>query len=192
MLGKRKWLALAVSVSLLLGTTPGAQGLLFALEEPAIIIRKIKSFLEVGLEELNGLVLYSDERTPVADAPVRVWSTAENKFVYETTTDEKGAFKIPVLPEGFYYVVFGDRVIVEVFVDASVRPVGQPLWVIAPRGKPALTPAQISRILAEPTGAGRGLLRGIIIMTAGGAVAVGVLGLTGAFKEKEKKVIVSP
>ena len=198
MLRERKWLALALCVSLLFGSMPGVQCLLFAQEEaPPLLISKTKTFLEVGLEELSGTVFYSDLRTRVTGSPVRVWSRKDNKFVYETTTDEKGAYKIPVLPEGYYYVVFGDRLILEILVDASVRRVGRPHNVVVPRGKSGLTLEQLSRMLRpaeieDNTGGAtrnRQLLRSVIILGTATLIVGVILYRAWGHPGREKKIV---
>jgi len=160
----QKLLAVGVCVAFLVGTLPGVQALLLAQETPSRIVRKAKSLLEVKAEALKGQALYSDEKTPVGRATVRIWSAEENKFVYEGTADADGAFTIPALDEGFYYMVIADRVVMEILVSASLRTPQRPLRVIVPRGKPALTPGQLARMLGSganeagnPAGGSRGL-----------------------------------
>jgi hypothetical protein len=137
-------------ISFLLSSIPGLQQSLLAQERrPRRIIRKIKSFIEVQPEELRGLLLYSDEKTPVSSAPVRVWSTSENRFIYATRSTKRGAYRIPKLAEDFYYFIFADRVILEIVVDASSERANHPLYVIIPKGKPGLTSEQLSRMLSS-------------------------------------------
>lgn len=185
-------MSLLTALAVLLAWGPGSQGLLFAAdgETPAAV--KYASHLEMKPGPLNGQVLYTDGKTPAAKVPVRVWSVKEKKFVYETTTDDEGNYKIPELAEGKYLAVFGDRVIVDLRVSDAALPVKKPFNVIIPEGKPLLTREElVAELSGEKEGVPR-ILRTVIIIGAATVTAVGVVALAGGFKGEERRRIVSP
>jgi hypothetical protein len=38
--------------------------------------------------------------------PIRLWDIQKRDFIFETTTDEHGAFRLPMLEPGRYFVTF--------------------------------------------------------------------------------------
>ena len=96
------------ALAMLLVTGPGSPRLLLAAEGQTAAEAKYSSYVEVKPGALNGQVLYPDGKTPATKVPVRVWSVAQKTFVHQTTTDEKGTYKLPKLEPGPYLVIFGD------------------------------------------------------------------------------------
>jgi hypothetical protein len=103
---------------------------------------------------LTGKVLYPDGKTPVAKAPVRVWSVEEKKFICQAVTDDQGAYELPRLEPGCYVVVFGDRARVELLVADDAKRPAEPLNVLIPHGKVFFYPAQVARELAAGSAPG--------------------------------------
>ena len=198
----RPWLVTAVVVSLVYGSAPGVGDVVFAQEgasgmKPASTnLSKFAKSVAVKPGEFTGRVLYPDGVIPAADAPVRVWSVAENRFVYETTTDRSGNYKLPALKEGRYLLVFGDRVVVDLRVDASAKLTGQPINVIMPRGKALLSREEIAEELARlgegkgPRAEGGRLLRTRLMYGGAGLAAIGLVGF--AVAQDGGRTIVSP
>jgi hypothetical protein len=135
------WLPTVALIALLSGLLSTSGALLLAQEQkpqaqnardPADI--SYSQYVHAKPGELTGTVLYADGKTPAAKVPVRLWSTEQGKFTQETSTDEKGAYKLSALAAGRYLVVFGDRVYVDLRVDDEATPAGGPLNIIIPRG----------------------------------------------------------
>ena len=199
----RHWLTTVVVASLVFGSAPGFGVAVFAEEgapgtKPASTeLSKSAKSVAVKPGELTGRVLYPDGVIPAADAPVRVWSVAEKRSVYETTTDSSGNYKLPALKEGRYFLVFGDRVVVDLRVDASAKLTGQPINVIIPRGKALLSREEIAEELAllsegkRPRAGGGRLLR-TRLMYGGAALAAIGLGFAVTQDGDGGRTIVSP
>jgi len=189
----QKWLAVAVAVSLLIATTPGLRGEVAAENRAVgIVEHKISHFFEMAAGELSGTVLYSDGKTPVGEAPVRVWSAKEEKFIFETTTDKRGAYVIGELSPGTYYVIFADRVVSIVHVKSKAFAQMGLLNVVIPKGTPGLSREEISAMLAR---AGQGfpklkLLPTIII--AGLIAAAIAIPLALADDDDKHRAVTSP
>lgn len=112
---------------------------------------KYRQFALVKPGELKGRVLYPDLNSPAAEVPVRVWDVQKREFVQTQSTDKDGSYCLSELEPGRYFVVFGDRVNVDLRVvkDADVEP--GPLNVIIPRGQPVfarMEPVQRSAVLS--------------------------------------------
>ncbi len=189
-------LSVLTALAMLLVTGTGSPRLLLAVEGETAAEVKYSSYLEVKPGELKGQVLYPEGKTPAAKVPVRVWSVEEKKFVHQTTTDEKGNYKLPALKPGRYLVIFGDRVSVDLRVSKEIEGAVKPLNVIIPRGQVFFAPGQMEVELVgeEAEGAeGDRLLSSLLIFGGGAVTAVGILWAAGALdREVEKKVIVSP
>ena len=180
----RRWVAVVVSVALLYSSMPWNGCLLFAAGTAAAAASS--QVATISTQELSGKLLYPDGETPVAAAPVRVWSVAQKKFIYQTTTDAKGAYTLPQMSPGRYVLVYGDRVRVNLVVTAGKEPFVKFLNVIIPRGIPLVTEEQLAAELAGGAVAGgaaatAALLTAIVIAVAGGLLAVGVVGAAGGF-----------
>lgn len=186
--------SVVVAVALLLVGGPGSPRVLLAAEGGTAAEVTYSRYLEVKPGELGGQVLYPDGRTPAAKVPVRVWSVQEKKFVYQTTTDEKGHYTVPKLAPGRYLVLFGDRVSVDLRVVETATFAGKPLNVIIPRGRVFLAPEELELELAGEEEEGRRRLLGaLLIVGAGGATAVAIVAVAGGFEHAaKKKAIVSP
>lgn len=71
--------------------------------------------MELIPEEVNGVVLFPDGQTPVADLPIRVWDADQEKILFRTSTDRDGIFKLPEVPTGRLFIYVG-RMRIEVRV----------------------------------------------------------------------------
>ena len=78
----------------------------------SVIGAEYRHYYETISSEITGFVLFSDGKTPANDVPIRLWSFAQEKYVYETETDDDGFYKLPKLPIGTYQLEF-DRIRVE-------------------------------------------------------------------------------
>jgi hypothetical protein len=86
-------------------------------------------------DKITGLVLYSDGKTPVKNAQIRVWDVQKDEYIHKTRTDEFGAYELPKLELGEYRVSF-DQVQLELqIVEQSHATVQYPhnIIVIIPR-----------------------------------------------------------
>lgn len=180
--GVRKWLAMWVVAALIFGCVPQGSGLLYAAEKTNAA--KYSEFLLVKPGAFSGKVLYTDGKTPATQVPVRVWNIAQKKFVQTAATDENGAYKLPELAPGRYFVVFGDRVCVDLRVDEKAKLAPQPLNVVIPKGKAyaAPEPEAMERVVVAGGEGAEGsstLLKGGIIVGAAGATAIGIAAGTG-------------
>ncbi len=183
-----KWVAWLVAVALVFSSTPGLSGPLFAADKTKAI--KYREFLVVSPGEIIGKVLYPDGKTPAATVPVRVWSTSKKKFVFEATTDKKGAYKLPKLATDGYFVVYGDRVSVDLRVEEKAKQTLRWLNVIIPRGKVFFAAERQAGELWGELGLERAaLLKSLILIGAGGATAVGIIAATGNLGEETKKIV---
>jgi len=166
---------------------------LLAQEAGSAATVKYSQYLEIKPGELKGRVLYPDGKTPAAKVPVRVWSPKEKKFVQQTTTDEKGNYKLAALEPGRYLLIFGDRVSVELRVVKSAAAAARPLEVIIPRGRAFFSPEEMQVELAKEGGGGESkLLKTLLI---GGLVVTAVavpLALSSGGGGHHHRGIVSP
>ena len=62
--------------------------------------------LKTVSDKITGLVLYSDGKTPVKNAQIRVWDVKQEKYIHKTSTDKFGAYELPKLELGEYRVTF--------------------------------------------------------------------------------------
>lgn len=187
--------------------SPAAGALGATSGEPSVAAGYARS-VEMKPGALTGKLLYSDGKTPVAKAPVRVWSVTDQEFVLEAMTDEKGAYNLGQLEEGRYLIVFGDRVTVEIRVAKDAKDGVSTLDVIVPRGKVAFAQmaqqqrAVVLTVVAATEGqgdgeegekggegGGGGLLHTVVVGAAGGLIAVAVIDIFDPFEEKK---VVSP
>ncbi len=167
--------------------------------------------VEMRPGELTGKLLYSDGKTPVTKAPVRVWSVENKGLVLEVLTDEKGAYSLGKLEEGRYLIVFGDRVTVKLRVAKDAKDGVSTLDVIVPHGQVAfaqMAQQQRTVVLAAltlvgateeegdgegggggGTGGGGGLRGTAVIGTAGALIAVAVIDIFDLFEDEDKKVV---
>jgi len=196
-----KPLAMAAVVALICSTFPRPADTLFAQQQsvpqpaPAVAYSQ---FMSVKPGPLNGLVLYTDGQTPAAQVLVRVWSVEQAKFVLDITTDDKGAYQISELAPGRYFVVFGDRVYVDLRVDEKAQFAGGPLNVIIPRGEVVfaqMAPDQRFATLktlgnTKPEGEQAAIagvpLRTLLIVGGGTATAVGTVVAINALGEEHE------
>lgn len=206
-----------VAAMLLCSPPRGIRGWLCAQErdgsqQPRVV--KYSQFATVKPGELTGMVLYPDGKTPAAEVAVRVWHVAKKQFIYEGTTDKKGAYKTSKLTPGRYFVIFGDRANVDLRVDKKAEMAGGPFDVIIPRGRTVfarMEPEQRSAVLAvlaetekkEKAGEGKkegeeqeqtkriaGVPLKTIILVAGGVgTAVAVVEVLQDDHRREKKIV---
>ncbi len=182
----RKFVAVLAAVALVSSSTLGASGSVSAAGKSSKV--KYIEFLLVKPGAFTGKVLYTDGKSPAAEVPVRVWSITQKKFVYNTTTDKKGAYKLPKLPADRYLAIYGDRVSVDLRVDEKAKGTPQPLDVIIPRGK------------AYAAGLGMGLggieaatvLNSLILVGVGAGTAIAIVAATDNLGDDTKRRIVSP
>jgi len=196
----RRVLSLVCALLILL-TSVGLDGTsaLFAAPGQAEAV-KYSQFVEVNAADLGGQVLYPDARTPVAEVPVRVWSVAETKFVYQGMTDTKGNYTLPELKPGRYILIVGDRVSVDVRVSDKVAATKQALNVIVPRGRAFFAPRDMTVELVQgsqgTTNQNEELLKTLLIVGASSATAVAIVALGGGFEEHShrhyRRLIQSP
>jgi len=110
-------------------------------------------FYKVVSAKVQGLVFYDDAQTPAADLNVRVWDIDQREFIYQTYTDDYGAFYLPKLEPGKYYIMFETlRLDLEVTPEYLVY-IHQPhdIIVIIPRGTAGMTLPQLSALLIGAT-----------------------------------------
>jgi len=110
-------------------------------------------FYRVFTAEAQGFVFYSDGLTPAVEVPVRIWDLDQRKFVYETFTDEFGAFQLPKLGPGQYFVTF-DTLKLDLAVADLIGPVAQQphdIIVILPRVTAAMPLMQLNAVLLAST-----------------------------------------
>ena len=179
----RKFVAVLAAVALLCSSTMGATGP--ASEAGKAPEVKYSDFLLVKPGAFGGKVLYTDGKTPAAGVAVRVWSTTQEKFVHNTTTDKKGEYKLPKLEAGQYLVVYGDRVRVDLRVDEKAELSPQPLNVIIPRGKLYAAPeggvGELGpSVLGLDEEGGGPTLRSVLFIGGGVVTAVGVVAAVAA------------
>ena len=163
--------------------------------------------VEANAGLLSGRVIYPDGITPAAKVPVRVWSVKAKKFVREVTTDEKGRYSLRELAVGRYFIVFGDRVRVDVRVAKDARRGVKTLDVVIPHGQVIFAQMAQERRAAVLTllGAGEGsegakgaakgggLLKTVIIGAGGAATAVGIVAVVHNIRDSHhEKEVVSP
>ena len=187
-----KPMAILLAVALVFSTMPGAGGSLFAADKASDVT--YAEFLLVKPGALTGKVLYTGGESPAAEVPVRVWSTTQEKFAYNTTTDEKGAYKLPELASDRYVVVYADRVGVDLRVDEKAKVAALPLNVVVPRGK-ALSGAEGMAGAVWGIGGLEGgtVLTSLLIVGGAAVTAVGVVVAVGGFGGGgHHRTIVSP
>jgi hypothetical protein len=168
---------------------------------------KYGQVVQVKPGELSGKVIYPDGKTPAVETPLRLWSVQDSKFLYEGKTDEKGAYRVGPLENGRYLMVFGDRVFVDVQVDASASSETRTLDVIVPHGQAVfarMEPEKKAAVLTlvgaaqgegeEKSKEGGGLLPAVIIGAGAGATAVGIVWAVEELNEEDHhgKRMVSP
>ena len=177
-----RWtVAVALAAALALGGTA-------ALAAPVPSDSGAEGVLTVKPATLAGKLLYSDQRTPVVNAVVRVWSVDKKKFVHETRTDEEGAYELPKLAPGRYILVFADRVRVNLVVDETKGLVDVPLNVVVPRGTALITPKQLAAELTKfPAGGQMSLATTGLIVLGGAAVLYGGYRLYRSNQHKSHK-----
>lgn len=189
----RGLVSVVTAVAVLLVSGPAGPRLLRAAESETVGAVRYSRYLEVKPGELKGRVLYPDGKTPAAEVPVRVWSPAEKKFIYEGKTDKQGNYTLPALKPGRYLLIFGDRVTVDLRVTKTAAFTGKPLNVFIPRGRAFFAPEEMEvELVGGGEATGGKLLTTLLIVGGGAATAVGIVALAGGFEEEEEKVIVSP
>ena len=203
MLARHRW-ALVVGVIVVVGGSV----LRYAVAEDAAAPMTYGRYVQSFSGELAGTVIYPDGKTPVADAAVRVWSVEAKKFVAEVLTDKKGRYEVTKLKDGRYFVVYGDRVTVDLRVDRKAQTGTKTLNVIVPRGTTIFAQMAQERRAAiltlmgagedEPPAGGAGgvagdLLKGMIIGAGGTATAVAIYEVVdnshGDDDDDDKKVV---
>lgn len=110
-------------------------------------------YSEVVSAEVQGLVFYSDGKTPAGQLPVRIWDFKTRNFIHETLTDENGFFALPKLEPGKYYVTFDWMKLELVVVEKGAAAAQQPhdIIVIIPRGLGFMSIAQLNTLLIATT-----------------------------------------
>ncbi len=114
-------------------------------------IVRYRQFAQARPGEVTGRALFPDLKTPAAKATVRVWNVGKREFVHTGSTDDGGFYRLPALEPGRYFVIFGDRVNVDLRVVRDPEVEGGPLNVIIPRGRTVfarMEPAQRSAVLS--------------------------------------------
>jgi hypothetical protein len=110
-------------------------------------------YSEVVSAEVQGLVFYSDGKTPASDLPVRIWDFETREFIYESYTDQNGFFALPKLEPGKYYVTFDWMKLELVVVEKGAELAQQPhdIVVIIPRGVGFMSVGQLNSLLLAST-----------------------------------------
>lgn len=102
-------------------------------------------FFKLVSADSSGFVFWSDGKTPAVGVPIRVWDLERREFVFETVTDENGAFQLPALAPGRYFVTFDvirlDLDVVSPIPYAEQQP--HDIIVVIPRGVASASFAQI-------------------------------------------------
>lgn len=70
------------------------------------VVSRPAYFYKIITAEAKGFVFWADGETAAIGVPVRLWDIQKRDFIFETTTDENGAFRLPVLEPGRYFVTF--------------------------------------------------------------------------------------
>ena len=195
----RDWaVGLVVAFVLLCSSALGAGDEPSAQAEPDE--EKYAEFVVVAPGELSGNVTYADGESVGEDVPVRLWSVGAEEFVCEILTDEGGAYLLPELQDGRYFLVVADRVLVDVRVQAESEDALEALDVVIPHGKGAFAQMDLEHRAAllgmlaaaaaeeeeEEEGggvpvegpAGAGVLKTVLISGAAVAIGVGVYEIT--------------
>ena len=162
---------------------------------------KYAEFVVVAPGELSGNVTYADGKSVGEDVPVRLWSVGAEEFVCEILTDEGGAYLLPELQDGRYFLGVADRVLVDVRVQAESEDALEALDVVIPHGRGAFAQMDLEHRAAvlgmlaagaaeeeeeEEEGggvpvegaAGAGVLKTVLIGGAAVAIGVGVYEIT--------------
>lgn len=63
--------------------------------------------MDLPVNDIAGVALWPDGKTPVHDLPVRVWNADRNRMVYRTRTDRNGVFRIPNTPVARCWIFVG-------------------------------------------------------------------------------------
>ena len=134
-------------------------------------------FLRMKPGKLSGKVFYTDGKTAAADISVKVTNKASGEVVHSSVTDKKGLYQLPELPAGEYSIVYGNRVSVELRVEANGPKHELPLNVIIPRGKAAgASAAGVGAAGAKAAlEVGATPLKSVLIVGGAAATAVGVV-----------------
>ncbi len=184
----RKSMAMLVALALVFSTAIGTGGSVSAAETGKEEMT-YSQHLKIRPAEITGKVLFPDGKTVAAKVPVRVWSIAKEKFVHQTSTDEKGAYKLPKLAAGRYFLIYGDRVSLDLRVEEEARQISRTLNVIIPRGKVLAADREAGELWGLG-GIERGtMLTSVIVFSGGVATAIGVTVATGNLGEETKKVV---
>jgi len=183
----RKLVAVLVASALVFSSAIGPGGTLLAAEPETQT--SYSQYLAVRPGEIAGKILYPDGKTPASKVPVRVWSVTKEKFILQTTADEKGAYRLPRLAAGRYLVVYGDRVSVDLRVDDEAKQTARTLNVIIPRGKVLAADREAGELWGM-TGIERGtILTSVVVFGAGAATAIGIAAATDNLGEETKKIV---
>jgi len=78
----------------------------------------LEPHMAVAPQEIIGVALFPDGRTPVVGLPVRIWDVAAKRFIYRSRTDKHGVFRVPRLGKGLCSLVVG-RVKIDLWVFAK-------------------------------------------------------------------------
>lgn len=144
---------------------------LMAVTASAVISRPAY-FYKIVTSETQGFVFWSDGKTPAIGVPVRLWDIEKREFVFETATDENGAFRLPALGPGRYFVTFDTiRLDLEVLPQIPyAQQQAHDIIVVIPRGVASVPLTQLQAILLA------------------GTISEGAL----LYRNEDRKTIVSP
>lgn len=106
-------------------------------------------FYRIISAEAKGFVFWEDGETPAIGIPVRVWDFQKREFVFETVTDENGAYRLPLLEPGRYFTTF-DTIRLDLEVVPVIPRAEQQIHdiiVVVPRGVASVPLMQLHSIL---------------------------------------------
>ena len=103
--------------------------------------------------DVTGFILYSDGETPAKNLPIRVWDIEQEKFVYNTESDDNGMYRIPTLEKG-RYTIYYDRIRTHLNMlntQATASAHSHNIVVILPRNIAALNYVQMQATILAGT-----------------------------------------
>lgn len=117
------------------------------------VVSRPAYFFKIVTSDAHGFVFWSDGKTPAIGVPIRLWDTEKRDFVFETATDENGAFRLPALEPGRYFVIF-DTIRLDLEVLPQIPYAQQQthdIIVVIPRGVASVPLTQLHAILLAGT-----------------------------------------
>ena len=168
--------------------------------------------------DLAGHAMRSDLKTPVAEAPVKVWNVETGEFAWDGATDEAGAFTVPEMESGEYLLVANNRAVAPLAVAEDAEPLEEAFTVVVPLGQgdfgsmseeeqvaalrdfydARLAPRDYAAAQAGPGGVAGGVLGGLGtpgltgIIVGAGVVGGGIAVRDHVVRERGKPDIISP